>query len=118
MSILIESDLKCFHCGDQCDESIKIEDKVFCCYGCKTVYDLLHKNQLCDYYNFEQGAGLKVKSFKSDRFAYLDRPDIISKFIIFKDKEWLHLKFEVPQMHCISCLWLLENLHKLNRQCN
>lgn len=114
MSILIESDLKCFHCGDQCDDSIKIEDKVFCCYGCKTVYDLLHKNQLCDYYNFEQGAGLKVKSFKSDRFAYLERQDIISKFIIFKDKEWLHLKFEVPQMHCISCLWLLENLHKLN----
>ncbi|MBK7693657.1 MAG: heavy metal translocating P-type ATPase metal-binding domain-containing protein [Saprospiraceae bacterium] len=114
MSVLIESDLKCYHCGDKCDDSICIEDKVFCCYGCKTVYDLLNQNQLCDYYNFQQGAGLKVKSIKSDRFAYLDRIEISSKFIIFKDKEWAHLKFEVPQMHCISCLWLLENLHKLN----
>ena len=86
MSVLVESDLKCYHCGDKCDDSICIEDKVFCCYGCKTVYDLLNQNQLCDYYNFQQGAGLKVKSIKSDRFAYLDRIEISSKFIIFKDK--------------------------------
>ena len=38
-------DLVCFHCGDDCrDDSISIGDRIFCCNGCKTVYEILAKH--------------------------------------------------------------------------
>jgi predicted nucleic acid-binding Zn ribbon protein len=33
---------KCYHCGTNCDTSIPIEKKYFCCDGCKMVFQLLH----------------------------------------------------------------------------
>ena len=45
----------CFHCGLECpDEKVKIEEKFFCCNGCKTVYKILEENNLCQYYDLEK----------------------------------------------------------------
>ncbi len=52
--------LICVHCGDECpDDTIKIDDKYFCCNGCKTVYQLLNDEELKKLYeeiNFGQMA--------------------------------------------------------------
>ncbi|HEY9886376.1 MAG TPA: heavy metal translocating P-type ATPase metal-binding domain-containing protein, partial [Vampirovibrionales bacterium] len=45
----------CHHCGDNClSESIAVEGKYFCCNGCKTVFEILSANALCDYYELEK----------------------------------------------------------------
>ena len=37
----------CYHCGDVCDsDPIVLEEKHFCCSGCKQVYLLLNENNL------------------------------------------------------------------------
>ncbi len=106
----------CYHCGDACvDEVIVAHDKAFCCAGCKTVYELLEENNLCTYYHLEQNPGITSKSPLSEaRFAYLDDAGVEAQLINFRNDTICKLTFYVPQMHCSSCIWLLENLFKLN----
>ena len=46
----------CYHCGNECDTDnpISVEDKYFCCLGCKTVYEILSENNLDNYYKYEK----------------------------------------------------------------
>ena len=52
----------CYHCGDKCEseQSTKFDSKQFCCSGCSTVYQILTRSNLCDYYSFNKVAGVKV----------------------------------------------------------
>lgn len=105
----------CYHCGDFCkDESIAIEDKYFCCTGCKTVYEILNQGELCTYYNFQENPGISPKNFEAKKFDYLDDTTTINKLLDFSDDKISKITFFIPQMHCSSCIWLLENLFKLN----
>ena len=117
----IKSDIKtatktaCYHCGEVCEEDINIRDKNFCCEGCRQVYLLLNENNLCSYYNFDKNPGLKAKGkFISARFAYLDDKSTAEKIIQFGSETQTNVTFQLPQMHCSSCVYLLENLHRIN----
>ena len=111
----ISQSLQCFHCGDQCkDDSIRIDEKIFCCNGCKTVYEILDQNKLCNYYNLDQTPGISPNLNFGSRFDYLDDPSTIQKLLDFQDDNISKVTFHIPQMHCSSCIWLLENLYKLN----
>lgn len=106
----------CFHCGEDCISSkIHLQDKYFCCDGCKLVYEILNENNLCTYYDLNQNPGIvqKVK-IREDKFAFLEDVSIQQSLIQFADKNQTHVTFYLPQMHCSSCLWLLENIHKVN----
>lgn len=107
----------CFHCGDVCKENelVSFDDKSFCCSGCKSVFQILNKNNLCDYYSFNEIAGVKRNSpINSQKFAFLDNPDLSARLIVFANQQQKAVNFYLPQIHCSSCLWLLENLHKLD----
>jgi len=105
----------CFHCGENCDGvSIYIGEKPFCCEGCKNVYEILNENGFADYYNIEAAPGIKIRRQKSDgALSYLDNPEVISKLVDFRDAKITRITFSIPQIHCASCIWLLENLHRL-----
>lgn len=105
----------CYHCGDICkDKSIVIDEKYFCCSGCKTVFEILNQNELCTYYNLDQSPGLSPKNYNLKKFDYLDDHSTLYKLLEFKDDKISKITFFIPQMHCSSCIWLLENLFKLN----
>ncbi len=105
----------CYHCGVDCDDSILWNDKVFCCAGCKLVYQLLDENGLCQYYDLTDMPGMTAKGlFVSDKYNYLDNEVIQDQLIQFKQGDQAHVVFYLPQIHCVSCVWLLENLHKIN----
>lgn len=111
----VQSDLLCYHCGDVCkDKSISIDDKYFCCAGCKTVFEILNQGNLCNYYNLQSNPGLSPNIIEIDRFGYLDDESTIDKLLEFSDESIAKITFYIPQMHCSSCIWLLENLFKLN----
>ena len=106
----------CYHCGETCDGAISTDDKYFCCDGCKFVYQLLQENGLCNYYELSEMPGIKVKGkFSSQRFVYLDNEDVKKKLLRFEDAKQCHASFYLPQMHCVSCIWLLENLHTIDQ---
>lgn len=104
----------CYHCGSTCEEEINFDDKLFCCEGCKTVYDILNVNSLDSYYNIEeQNPGIKAnKNFKG-KYNFLDLDEFKEKLISFQEGDTIKIKLFLPQIHCSSCLWLLERLDKL-----
>jgi Cu+-exporting ATPase len=105
----------CYHCGDDCKTiNIRVNDKYFCCEGCKTVYEIIHENNLCNYYNLENHPGAKQNK-AMDEYLFLDNEEIKSKLINFEEGFTCKVTFYIPNIHCSSCLWLLENLHRINK---
>lgn len=105
----------CYHCGLTCNTSqFKIADKYFCCNGCKTVYEILNKNELECYYDLTTTPGNIPKEIKG-KYNYLDNQEISSKVLEFNDGKTAVINFNIPSIHCSSCIWVLENLHKLNK---
>lgn len=105
----------CYHCGDECADEILYEDKVFCCTGCKAVYELLSQNNLCNYYSLETHPGITLKeSGVGIKFNYLDDTEITRQIIEFSNDEITKVTFYIPSIHCSSCIYLLEHLYKLD----
>lgn len=108
---------KCHHCnipiGIQ-DASLYFDDKSFCCEGCKTVYEILNSNGLCQYYTIDENAGVSLRGRAKQEYAYLDDPEVAARLINFSDGNQTKITFYLPQIHCSSCIWLLENLYKLS----
>lgn len=106
----------CYHCGEICHrEIVHFDSKAFCCEGCKTVYDILKDNQLCGYYDFDTTPGVSPdKSLYQGKYDYLDHAHIGRQLTRFEDETHKHVVFFIPKIHCSSCIWLLENLHRLN----
>ena len=72
----------CFHCGDECKTlTIAIQEKHFCCSGCKTVYQLLNQHHLDNYYCLNETPGVTVKDNNTSKFNFLDDASIASKLI-------------------------------------
>jgi len=110
---------KCFHCGEDCpDDSYNLNDKYFCCAGCKTVYELLNGNNLNSYYTIMDMPGISLKGAQSKRFDFLEDEEVITNLADFRNDELTIVNFNIPQMHCSSCIWLLENLYKINPAVN
>ena len=104
----------CYHCGDSCGaDAIHIEDKLFCCNGCKTVYEIFSENGLHQFYELNKAAGSSPKEVQK-RFQYLEAEEVIKKIITFDEGNIQIVQLNVPKMHCSSCIWVLENLHKLH----
>ncbi len=116
MQKVTEAAVKCYHCGELClDETIIANEKQFCCDGCKLVYEILNENNLCTYYNFNATPGISPgNNVVEKRFAYLDEKNVKSKLLQFSDGNTAAVTFFIPQMHCSSCIWLLENLTRIN----
>lgn len=109
----IASELLCYHCGEEIAHIDLIEDeKHFCCVGCKAVYQILSENNLCNYYTYNDKPG--QKSLQDTHFEYLDEPSIVNQLIDYKDKQHTIVRFYIPNVHCSSCIWLLEHLYKIN----
>jgi P-type Cu+ transporter len=106
---------QCYHCGEDCvQKDLHFDNKSFCCEGCKLVYELLSESNLCTYYTLNESSGLSADQLKTGEFDYLDQEEIQKKLVQFSDAKQVHITFYIPKMHCSSCIWLLENLHKLN----
>jgi len=111
-----ETKTTCYHCGeDVIEHHYHIEDKEFCCRGCQTVYEIINKSDLCSYYDLEHNPGINQKQeVRKGKFDFLDDVQIIQKLTHFQDDTHQHVIFYLPQMHCASCIWILEHLDKID----
>jgi Cu+-exporting ATPase len=108
------SEQPCYHCGLDCGKNpIQFNEKNFCCNGCKTVYEILNQNELSCYYDMESSPGQIPNEIKG-KYEYLSNPEIVEKLIEFNDGNISVVEFYIPSIHCSACIWVLENLEKLN----
>lgn len=106
---------KCYHCGDKIvGKPILHDDKAFCCTGCRSVYILLSENGLDNFYSMESNAGSKPINPAENAYGFLEIENLRRKYIEFEDDKSVHVTLFIPSIHCSSCIYLLENLHKIN----
>jgi len=106
----------CIHCGADCGKDPLIYSmQKFCCSGCKQVYQLLNENQLQQYYTFETTPGVRIADpDHSSKYAFLDKVEVRQKLYEFLEGQTARITFYIPSIHCVSCIWLLEHLSRLN----
>lgn len=116
MALKTEISVHCYHCGEDCGRNpIVVNNLHFCCAGCRCVYEILDKSGMCNYYQLNHAPGASQRKQKrADQFAYLDESSVIRSLVEFQDATQTHVTFFLPQIHCSSCLWLLEHLHKIH----
>ena len=104
----------CFHCGDMCNDTFIVhQSKSFCCHGCKTVFDILNENDLTYYYDIEKTPGTSPKRYDG-AFDYLQNEVIVRKLLDFDEQGTRVVLLHIPSIHCSSCIWVLENVHKIH----
>jgi len=102
----------CAHCGDVCGENlVEKNDQSFCCQGCEQVYELLNDHHLSAYYDCDSKPGI---SPTEKNFDFLNNKAFRDRLITFSNAEISKVNFHLPAIHCRSCLYLLENLQKIN----
>lgn len=96
-----------------------MESKSFCCHGCKTVFQILDDNGLCNYYDLDENPGISLKSKDyKDKYSYLENDTIVNQLLEFQNDTFQKLTLKIPSIHCSSCIWLLENLNKIKEGVN
>jgi Cu+-exporting ATPase len=93
---------------------VQFNDKTFCCNGCQIVYEILNDNGLQDYYSIEHAPGISP-NFSKEKYKFLQNEEITQKLLEFDEQETSVVSFSIPSIHCSSCIWVLENLHKINK---
>ena len=78
------------------------------------VYQILRHHDLGKYYQLNQAAGASQKSKHKTTYTYLDDSTIRNQLLQFTDGKISKVEFRLPQIHCSSCLWLLEHLYKIH----
>jgi Cu+-exporting ATPase len=113
----MSEELKCIHCGNSCGKfPVIFEENPFCCSGCSTVYKILSNSKLKQYYQIEPMPGIRIEDEKwpvSETYAFLDLDKFKSRILTFSEGGTSKVSFFIPEIHCASCIWLLENLHQL-----
>ena len=106
----------CFHCGLDIPkkEEIQFDSKVFCCNGCKTVYEIFSLNDLTCYYDFQNAPGATPQDIQG-KYDFLENETIVAKLLDFQENNVAIISLNIPHIHCSSCIWILENLNRLER---
>ena len=106
----------CFHCGLDIikEDEIIFDAKNFCCNGCKTVYEIFSLNDLTCYYDFEKSPGATPQDING-KYDFLDNESIVSKLLEFQENSTAIISLKIPHIHCSSCIWILENLQRLQK---
>lgn len=106
----------CFHCGLDIikEEEIIFDARNFCCNGCKTVYEIFSLNDLTCYYDFEKSPGATPQDING-KYDFLDNESIVSKLLEFQENSTAIISLNIPHIHCSSCIWILENLQRLQK---
>ncbi|HNP33734.1 MAG TPA: heavy metal translocating P-type ATPase metal-binding domain-containing protein [Flavobacterium sp.] len=107
---------QCFHCGQDIAEkdTLFFDEKAFCCKGCETVYEIFSLNGLSTYYDIEHSPG--SKPFTDDKkYNFLDNQKIVEGLLEFSENGIQIVSLSIPNIHCSSCIWILENLRRIEK---
>ncbi len=107
---------RCYHCGEPCASgAFALAGKSFCCLGCQTVFTLLRENGLEQFYALNSRPGIRIRNAASaGKWTYLDDPLLAEQLLDFADQSQAKITMHLPGIHCVACVWLLENLFKLH----
>jgi Cu+-exporting ATPase len=75
---------------------------------------LLTESGLDQFYQLQVHPGVRVKTRTAHAlWSFLDEPKTQSKLLDFTDGKTNRVTFHIPAIHCVACVWLLENLFRI-----
>ncbi len=77
------------------------------------VYQLLQDKDMCRYYELDAQPGISLKGRRQERYEFLDDEEVIESLLEFRSPTLAKVTLHLPQIHCASCIWLLEHLYRL-----
>ena len=94
--------LECAHCHQPVVKAVNSDDgsKSYCCYGCKVVDQLIS----------EKTQVISRKQLNEAKYRFLDEEKIRRQLVEFEENNYIRIGLHLPQIHCSSCIYLLENL--------
>ncbi len=118
-SITKQEVVLCSHCDEPALAGItsRIDSsKVFCCAGCRTVYEVLNDIGLDEYYQIKERAGVIKRrapvQLSEQKYLFLDHDSFHEEYA-YKKNQTLSMDFYLEGIHCLACLWLIEKLPEL-----
>ncbi len=92
-----------------------VAGKPFCCLGCQTVFSLLQENGLGQFYDLNVAPGTRMTgAATAAKWVFLDDPAVRAQLLDFADDRQARVTLQLPAIHCVACVWLLENLFRLH----
>ena len=85
-------------------------DGPFCCRGCRGVYEMIHQEDLCRFYDLKPDAHAPAPLLRPESFDWLDR--LLAEQRSRRRRRSLHLDLDIQGVHCAACVWLIEELFK------
>jgi Cu+-exporting ATPase len=79
-----------------------------------TVYELLSESGLEGFYAEGSAPGVRMDGQFGEKYGYLAEPKIEEMLLLYRDDQQCKVRLHLPNIHCSSCLWLLEHLSRLN----
>jgi Cu+-exporting ATPase len=77
---------------------------------------LLRENGLEQFYELNAAPGTRIRAVSvAAKWAFLDDPSVSEKLLDYADESQARVTLHLPAIHCVACVWLLENLFKLHR---
>lgn len=89
---------RCYHCGEENQNSIFHDRHVFCCQGCVGAYNIIQELGHGNYYQHREKFANKPKQLKTPRVNLDDYRELQTK------------EFYIEGIHCASCVWLNERV--------
>ena len=106
---------RCLHCGEAVNPSniVASNGKMFCCNGCRSVYELLGALGLGGYYSIRESQNILKTNRPADPvsgedYGYLDSESFTDLYV--KEEKPLTMNFYVEGIECAACLWLIEKI--------
>ncbi len=78
------------------------------------MFALLTESGLGQFYELASMPGARVgRTTEQRQWAFLDDPAVQEKLLDFADERRAKITLHLPAIHCVACVWLLENLFRL-----
>ena len=97
----------CLHCALPIDRAAGPVD--FCCVGCASVFELLHRENLQGYYALRRGLGVPVGDTRSGR-RDVKWIEIAEEQVRSSEGPFARIALDLQGLHCVGCVWLIEAL--------
>ena len=99
-------DTNCAYCDAACTPADVVykNDKTYCCFGCATLHDLIENN--ADIAWSEDEVSIEYKQY--------DLPEVFNQLVDFQNSTRYKITVNAPDIHCSSCVQLLEDLPEVN----
>jgi Cu2+-exporting ATPase len=106
---LLQENKICIHCGLPSAE-------IFCCIGCKTIYETIQELGLSHFYDLRTNPYRpETKTLSANTLEAFDYPEVQDQFFQKNDPSSPYLTgmLVLEGIHCSGCVWMLEELPRL-----